>query len=149
MCHIPLNRQHGSYRRRVHGHRRDPVIRAPVVGTGGREPAGTPCQIESDLTFRWRSPGAPAQAALSERRRFRPPSLRSFFSSRLLVPAAIRNPGIMTRLLGQALTFPTCALSLSVLSFILFLFWTLFAGSPRSSCGTDHSFHFYRAYYRF
>ena len=30
-------------------------------GDRGRETtAGTPCQIESDLTFRWRSPGAPA-----------------------------------------------------------------------------------------
>ena len=132
MCHIPLNRQHGSYRRRVHGHRRAPRDTRASSGDRGTGTGWHPCQIESDLTFRWRSPGAPAQTALSESRRFRPPSPRSFFSSRLLVPAAIRNPGIMTRLLGQALHFPTCALSLSVLSFILFLFWTLFAGSPRS-----------------
>jgi len=69
----------------------------------------------------WRSP---AETALSERRRFRPPSPRSFFSW-LLVPAAIRNPGIATRVVGQALHFPTYASPLGVL--FCFYFRTLFA----------------------
>jgi hypothetical protein len=141
--HPLLNREHGSYRRWVRVAQEPPGPRDTCASSGehrGREPRpANLAQIESDVTFRWRvALVRPDGSFRTQEVPAAQPSL--FFLSWLLVPAAaIRNPGIATRILGQALHFllTPCLL---VSTFVLF-------SDP--FCSVELIINFDRTYYRF